>query len=245
MGGPPAVPGPKLSVVIPVYNEGGTVAEAVLQWAAELDRSALDYELLVYDDGSRDDSGRRIEALRTRVPRLILRQHPNVGHGPTVLRGYREARGEWIFQADSDSEVAPTSFRALWDVHHDHDFVLGSRQQRRSPVPRRLVTLGSRLTIRALFGTTIEDVNTPFRLMRRAPLVPLLAMLPDDCFAPNVALVGLAAWTGLRMQTVPVIFRGCRSRGGSLAGLRLWRGAIRAWWQTLTIARRVRRTMPP
>lgn len=245
MGGQPVGPRPQLSVVIPVYNEGGTIAEAVLQWAAELDRSALHYELLVYDDGSRDDSGRLVEALRARVPRLILRQHPNVGHGPTVLRGYREARGEWIFQADSDGEVAPTSFRALWDVHNDHDFVLGSRQQRRSPMPRRLVTFGSRLTIRTLFGKTIEDVNTPFRLMRRAPLVPLLAMLPDDCFAPNVVLVGLAAWAGLRMQTVPVVYRGRQSRDSSLAGFRLWRGASRAWWQTLAIAHRVRRTMPP
>lgn len=235
---------PQLSVVVPVYNEADTIAAAVLEWAAELDRGALDYELLVYDDGSRDDSGRLVETLRARVPRLSLRRHRNVGHGPTVLRGYREAHGEWIFQADSDGEVAPTSFRALWDVRHDQDFVLGARQQRRSPMLRRLVTLGSRLTIRVMFGMTIQDVNTPFRLMRRARLVPLLAMLPDDCFAPNVALVGLAARAGLRIRTVPVTYRGRRSRGSSLGGLRLWRGVSRAWWQTLTIARRVRRTSP-
>jgi dolichol-phosphate mannosyltransferase len=244
MDGQPAVPAPQLSLVIPVYNEGGTIVEAVLEWAAELDRSALDYELLVYDDGSRDDSGRLVEALRGRLPQLILRQHRNMGHGPTVLRGYREAHGEWIFQADSDGEVAPTGFRALWDVRHDHDFVLGIRQHRRSSMVRRLVTLGSRLTVRAMFGRTLPDVNTPFRLMRRAPLAPLLALLPDECFAPNVALVGLAAWTGLRMHSVPVPYRGRQSHGGSLAGLRLWRGASRAWWQTLTIAHRVRRATP-
>src|SRR5262245_33978912 len=112
----------QLSVVIPVYNEEATIADAVLEWAAELDRSAIDYELLVYDDGSCDHSGRRVEALRASIPRIVLRRHGNMGHGPTVLRGYREAHGEWIFQADSDGEVAPSSFRALWDVRHHHDF---------------------------------------------------------------------------------------------------------------------------
>ena len=204
----------------------------------------VDYELLVYDDGSRDESPHLVAALQAEVPRITLRRHRNMGHGPTVLRGYREAHGEWIFQADSDGEVAPSSFRALWDIRHDHDFILGARQQRRSPVLRQLVTLGSRLTVRALFGVTIQDVNTPFRLMRRTSLAPLLERLPDDCFAPNVALVGLAAWSGLRVQTVPVIHRGRASRRGSLGGLRLWRGVGRAWWQTLTIAQRVRRTPP-
>jgi hypothetical protein len=95
--------------------------------------------------------------------------------------------------------------------------------------------------VRILFGLEISDVNTPFRLMRRARLRPLLSGLPDDCFAPNVALAGLAARAGFRIGTVGVIHRGRPSGGGSLGGLRLWRAAGRSWWQTLAIARRARR----
>jgi glycosyltransferase involved in cell wall biosynthesis len=228
-------------VVIPVYNERETIAATVLEWAAELDRRALDYELLVYDDGSRDESARVLEDLGARVPRLILRRHANIGHGPTVLRGYRAARGDWILQADGDSEVAPASVGALWEAREGHDFVIGVRRQRRARLSRRLVTVGARLSVWLLFGAHISDVNAPFRLMSRTRLLPLLPMLPDDCFAPNVALAGLAARAGLRMGAVPVTHRS--GRPSSLRGLRLGRAAGRAWWQTLGIARRARRDL--
>jgi dolichol-phosphate mannosyltransferase len=224
---------------MPVYNEQDTIAETVGEWATELNGRDLDYELLVYDDGSRDDSGHILEALRVRIARMTVRRQVNRGHGPTVLRGYREAQGEWIFQADSDGEVAPAGFHALWDARNGHDFLLGVRQGRRSPPARKVVTFGAQLTTWALFGNWIRDVNAPFRLMRRAGLAPLLPMLPADCFAPNVALTGLAARAGLRLCTLPVPHR--PSRSSSLCGPRLWRAASRAWWQTLLIAQRARR----
>jgi hypothetical protein len=240
---PGALLSPELSVVIPVHDEQETVGATVLEWAAELDGRALDYELLVYDDGSRDESARVLEALRPRLARLVLRRQPNRGHGPTILRGYREARGEWILQADGDGEVGAASFAALWDVRPACDFVLGVRQARRARLSRRLVTLGAQLAIWVLFGSMIEDVNAPFRLMRRERLLPLLAALPDDCVAPNVALTGLAVRARLRMRAVPVLPHPVRA--SALRGLRLGRVAGRAGWQLLITAGRARRALRP
>ncbi|HVR28898.1 MAG TPA: glycosyltransferase family 2 protein [Thermoanaerobaculia bacterium] len=229
---------PALTLVMPVYNEEAAVAGVVRAWAAELDRLGIDYELRVYDDGSRDRSAEVLEALSSEIPRLLVTRHANRGHGPTILRGYREARGEWVFQTDSDGEMEPDSFGKLWERRHQHDFLFGVRAGREWTAPRWVMTRASRLAVRALFGRGVEDVNTPYRLMRRQPLARLLAGLPDDLFAPNVILSGLAVRAGLRIWQTPVPHQGRRHGGGSLGSLRkLWKPASRSLRQTIAIAR--------
>jgi glycosyltransferase involved in cell wall biosynthesis len=235
---------PELSVVIPVFNEAGTIAGVVLGWASELERLGIEHELLVYDDGSTDETGAILRQLAGQLPRLRVRAQANRGHGATVLRGYREARGQWVFQTDSDGEVAPASFAALWQARHDHDLVLGIRQHRQASLDRRLVSWLSALAVRALFGARLGDVNVPFRLMRRSRLRTLLAGLPDDLFAPNVALSGVAALARLRVGEVPVAHAGRRAGRGSLTGVRIWRAAARSLWQTAAVALRARRRRP-
>jgi glycosyltransferase involved in cell wall biosynthesis len=218
------------------------VAAVVRSWTTELDRLGIDYELRVYDDGSRDRTADALEALARELPRLLVTRHHNRGHGPTILRGYREARGDWVFQTDSDGEMEPDSFERLWRERGDHDFLLGIRAGRQSAPARWLVPRVSRLAVRTLFGRGIHDVNTPYRLMRRARLEPLLAELPDDLFAPNVILSGLAVRDGLRIWETPVPHQGRRHGGGSLVSLRkILRPAARSLRQTIAIARQPRR----
>jgi dolichol-phosphate mannosyltransferase len=228
---------PELSIVIPVFDEQGTLAEVLLSWAAELDRLGIDYELRVYDDGSRDDTPHILQSLAGRVPRLLMARHANRGHGPTILRGYREARGGWLFQADSDGEILPAAFRGLWEEREGYDLLLGCRQDRRAGPARRLISLAARGTVSLLFGRALRDVNTPFRLMRRDRVLPLFDLLPDHLFAPNVALSGLAAAAGLRIREIPVPYQGRRNGGGSLLGPRLWVCAVRSFRETLGVAR--------
>jgi glycosyltransferase involved in cell wall biosynthesis len=232
-------PSPALTVVMPVYNEEDAVAGVVRAWAAELDRLGIDYELRVYDDGSRDRTPDVLETLQRELPRLLVTRHHNRGHGPTILRGYREARGDWVFQTDSDGEMEPGSFERLWRERDDYDFLLGTRAGRRSAPARWLVTRVSRLAVRTLFGRGVSDVNTPYRLMRRERLTPLLASLPDDLFAPNVVLSGLAVRHRLRIWETPVPHQGRRSGSGSLTSLRkVLQPAARSLRQTIAVARR-------
>jgi len=230
---------PALTVVMPVYNEEGAIAEVVRSWAGELDRLGIEYELRVYDDGSRDRTPEVLERLSGELPRLLVTRHTNRGHGPTILRGYREARGEWVFQTDSDGEMEPDSFGKLWERRQDHDFLFGIRAGRVWTPPRWIMTRVSRLAVRALFGRGVDDVNTPYRLMRRERLARLVADLPDDLFAPNVILSGLAVREGLRIWQTPVPHQGRRHGGGSLVSLRkLVKPASRSLRQTIDVARR-------
>lgn len=226
---------PELSVVMPVYREAQIIASVVDAWSGMLEGHGIDYELLVYDDGSPDET---LEILRAReqvLPRLRVTSHSNRGHGATILRGYREAKGSWVFQVDSDDEIASDPFPELWRARESYDVLL-ARREGPQPVARRVVSGVSRFTVHRLFGHGVTDVNAPYRLMRRSWLEEALARIPQGTFAPNVILSGLAVRDGVRIFEQPVARRARKTGRPSLGSFTLWTRAIQSFGQTLRAA---------
>jgi glycosyltransferase involved in cell wall biosynthesis len=227
---------PALSVVMPVYNEAELIGDVVREWSAELQRLDIDYEFSIYDDGSRDKTPDVLQSLATELPGLVIHRHANRGHGPTILRGYREARGDWVFQTDSDGEMDVAGLSELWRWREEYDFILGSREGRISTPTRWLVTGIARFSVGLLFGWGIRDVNAPFRLMRREWLQDAIKQFPDDLFAPNVILSGLAVRSGLRVREIGVRFEVRRRDSGSLGSFKVFRPAAQSLRQTIAVA---------
>lgn len=225
-----------LSVVIPVFNEAGAIRDVVAAWDDAVAGLAVPYEIRVYDDGSRDATSALLAGLARERPHVVALRHENRGHGPTILRGYHEARGEWVFQVDGDDEMPAAAFPRLWARRDEADLVLGYRVGRVQSPARRVVSAASRGTVRVLFGRGVHDVNVPYRLYRRRALDALLPLVPADTFAPNVALAGLAIRRGFRVVELPVPHRHRVAGTSSLGSWRLWRSAIRAMAQTVRIA---------
>lgn len=194
-----------LTVVMPVYNEAECIEGVVRSWLDVLNSLGLSFSLLLINDGSRDATAQRLDALRAE-PGVRVIHKPNEGHGPTILQGYRLAcaDSEWVFQVDSDDELRAVLFPALWEKRKDHDAVLGVRQGREQSLGRRLLSGGSRWLVRILCGAGIPDVNVPFRLMRCACLATFLDRIPPAMFAPNVAISGILLQRGFRIATVAV-----------------------------------------
>ncbi len=230
--------GAELAVVMPVYDEAAGLRGVLTDWARALDALEIDWQLHAYDDGSRDGSRQVLEALAAELPRLRVYAHENRGHGPTLLRGYRENAGaEWLFQVDSDDEMRPEGFAALWARRADHDLLLAERVRSGQPPVRRALSAASRVLVRTLYGSAVRDVNAPYRLMRGASFRPLFAALPDGCFAPNVVLSGFAAALGLRVLNWPVPQRPRPAGQVSIRRWRLLRAALLSAWQTLRARR--------
>lgn len=220
---------PDLALVIPVHNEAALVREVVEDWVRTLDEMGAPYAIHMYDDGSTDGTAAILAELAARHPRLAVSRHGNRGHGPTVLRGYREADAAWVFQADGDGEIPAREILPLWAAREGADLLLGYRTGRRSAPVRRLVSLVARASLGALSGRLLRDVNTPFRLMRGAWLREAAPRLPDDARVPNILLAALAARSGARIVELPVRFEGRPARGSWLSSGRLLRfcaGAI-------------------
>lgn len=232
---------PELSVVMPVYNEEALIAQVIEEWTTCLEQQQIDYEFLVYDDGSRDRTRERLERAKEILSRLTVRWHANRGHGPTLLRGYREAQGKWILQVDSDGEIPSENFELLWEYRLDHDFLVGQRTGRTQSMARRILTRGTGAVVGFFFGSCVKDVNCPLRLMRRDKFIHLFSLLPEDIFAPNAVLSGLAFQEGLRIFQCQVKAQDRRAGKSSLTHLRIVSGAWRAFFQTASVGIRAGR----
>lgn len=225
-----------LIVVMPVYNEAEAIGPVLKKWQAMLDTLNIRYQIRAYNDGSKDNTGAILKEVSSASDGRILGvDKANSGHGPTILRGYREAarEAEWVFQIDSDDEMGPESFPKLWSMREEYDFLVGQRDGRRQPLPRKIISFVSRLCVRIFYGKGIWDVNTPYRLMRVDAFQSYYEAIPDSTFAPNVILSGLAARNGLRMTEIPVPQHDRTTGEVSIKKWKLLKAAVRSFAQTI------------
>ncbi|MEC7115578.1 MAG: glycosyltransferase family 2 protein [Actinomycetota bacterium] len=227
-----------VAVVIPVFNEEKLIGECINEWLNVLDSVNLNYEILIIDDGSSDATISIVERYRDNQNiQLIIKQ--NEGHGPTILAGYKRAVGiaEWVFQADSDNEINPNQFSALWSRRQGQDAVIAWRQGRDQTTVRRLVTFFARVTTKVLFRCHLRDVNIPFRLFRSETLTILLEKIPSDTFAPNIALSGALSLMNFQVEECPVVFNERIVGESSLSNLGAVRKGGRALLELIKISR--------
>jgi dolichol-phosphate mannosyltransferase len=230
----------ELAVVMPVYNEEGCIAGVIRSWRDMLYAAGINFVMIVIDDGSRDRTADILYRVATE-DRIRVVHQANAGHGPTILKGYAQAviLADWVFQCDSDNEMGPDSFGGLWALRHEADAVLGCRRHRQQNIQRSLISFGSRKTVEWLFGRGIEDVNTPYRLMRCSVVQPILECIPPDTLAPNVILCGALTFAGARVRSLPVPCRPRQTGRASIVRWKLWTVAVRSFRQTLRCSRQI------
>lgn len=205
------MPPETLLVVIPAFNEQSSMAGVVAEWRTRLTTSGIDFQILLLDDGSTDQSPEVMESIRRDDPeRILIRRHANRGHGQTCLEGYRLACRlgvPWVFQIDSDGQCSPEFFPALWEKRADADVVYGCRAARDDGIRRVLASLILRWTVCLSTGCWCVDPNVPYRLMRTEALEPILNTIPSRFFLANVALAVQLQRAGWRHASVPIRFR--------------------------------------
>jgi glycosyltransferase involved in cell wall biosynthesis len=200
---------PKLSVLVPVYNEAGTIAELVSRVLAA--PVPIAKEVLIGDDGSTD--GTR-EILRALPPHPDLRIHfmdVNVGRGGVLKHLLRLATGDIIVHQDADLEYDPSEYaRLLEPILADRaDVVYGSRFKGEIRQMRAVNNLGNRLMsamARVLYGVAITDLMTCYK-MYRADLVRGV-VFDADGFHFEAEFTARLARRGARFAEVPISFVG-------------------------------------
>ena len=223
----------ELTVVMPVYNEQDIIGTVIESWIRTLCAIRVNFELIVLNDGSKDNTLIRLIELGEKYGELKIIDKKNSGHGSTILQGYRMALSPWVFQVDSDNEMEAEHFPALWEIREGYDLIIGTRMDRTNAMPRRIISWISRKTILVFYGRTIRDVNSPYRLYRRERFAEAFNILPPDTFAPNVILSGLAGVMKLRMVELNVP---CRPRATGEVSIKRWKllkAAAKSFQQTV------------
>ena len=162
-----------ISVTLPAYNEEENIRPMVSEVVEVMPRlvedgQIEDYEVIVVNDGSRDNTAQVVRELSEQFPAVRLVDHEvNRGYGAAVYTGFTSARKDLVFLTDSDKQFDVSEVKSLLPLLDKADLVAGYRAPRRDPFTRRLFGTGWTTLVTILFGYTVRDVDCAFKLFRR------------------------------------------------------------------------------
>ena len=219
------MPAVQLSVVVPVYNEADNILPLCRQVDQALD-GLVDYELVLVDDGSTDDSPQVLRQAMAEHPRLLVLFHPsNAGQSAALCTGAAAAQGELMATLDGDLQNDPADLPKLLAVHRGSDrpvLVAGNRVNRRDTWVRRVSSRVANRVRSWLLNDQCPDTGCSLKLFRRADFLLLPQFDHMHRFLP-----ALFAAQGIGIENVPVNHRP-RAAGESKYGVgnRLWVGIV-------------------
>jgi dolichol-phosphate mannosyltransferase len=214
----------KVSVVIPAHDEANGIEETLRGLVAELEAARLDFEVVVVDDHSRDDTAARVASATAREPRIrLVTNHRRPGFGMAVRRGLEAYTGDAVAVVMADLSDDPRDVvRYFEHIERGAECVFGSRFQPGSRLvdypPHKLVLnrLGNWF-IRALFRHRLDDTTNAFKCYRREVIdgcQPLLSVH----FNLTVELPLKAVIRGFHYEVIPI---GWRNRTTGVSKLKI------------------------
>ncbi|MET0488420.1 MAG: glycosyltransferase family 2 protein [Candidatus Rokuibacteriota bacterium] len=221
---------PRFSVVIPVYNERGTIEKLL----ARVQAVPLDKEIVVVDDGSTDGTRELLARLTADGAVRVFLQDHNRGKGAALRRGFAEARGAVILIQDADLEYDPRDYPGLLGPidRGEADVVYGSRFL---GGPHRVLLfwhyVGNRLltTLSNVFtNLNLSDVWTCYKVFRAEVLRDIT--LREDRFGFEAEVTAKIARGRWRIYEVPISYHGRTYAEGKKI---TWKDGIRGVWCTV------------
>lgn len=193
-----------ISAFFPAYNDAGTIGTIVRSVASILPTLTDDYEIVVVNDGSADETGKILRSLAAEYPFLKVIEHEaNRGYGAALITGFANCSKDLIFYTDGDGQYDVGELRCLLEKFtEDVDLVNGYKISRSDPLHRVLVGSIYQRLMRLLFHLRIRDVDCDFRLFRRALLSD--APLTFDSGVICVEMMKKLESRGCRTVEVPV-----------------------------------------
>ena len=161
-----------VSVVVPVYDEEGNIAELHRQLGAALSALNRSSEIIFVDDGSKDGTLRELARVRDLDPRVeVISLRRNFGKTPALLAGFAEARGQYIITLDGDLQDDPAELpRFVEALDSGLDLVSGWKKVRHDPASKTVPSRLFNFTVRRSTGIPLHDFNCGFKGYRREVL---------------------------------------------------------------------------
>jgi glycosyltransferase involved in cell wall biosynthesis len=241
---------PRLSLILPAYNEAPNLRRGILQQVADyLAGQPYPHEVLVVDDGSADETASLVEAFAREHPSFTLLCEPHRGKAMAVRAAVLAARGRYVLFADLDLSTPLTySEPFLQLLDGGWDVVIGSREAKGgarlgAPVQRRIMGKAFSLLVRLLLLPGIHDSQCGFKAFRREVACDLFRSLrvfraeAGEVSGPRVTafdveLLLLARKKGYTIREVPVLWRHVETRRVNplLDSSRMLREVLTIWW---------------
>ena len=196
-----------LSMIIPCYNEAGSIAGTLKDLDRYLSRSGIKYEIIVVDDGSTDGSGEKAQALG--IKNLVLhRNDTNLGYGASLKAGIRLSKFGWAGTCDADGTYPVEDIPALLGEIPHYSMVVGSRTGKNVNIPlmRRPAKWLLNKLANYLTGVKIPDINSGLRIFRKEECIRFFKILPNNfSFSTTITLSMLT--NDMAVKFIPINYK--------------------------------------
>ncbi len=235
---------PTYSIVIPAYTESARLGATLDKVLGYVRAQGLDAEVIVVNDGSRDNTAEIVRAFAAKDPCLRLVENPgNRGKGYSVRNGMLNSRGHIVLFSDADLsspiEEAPKLFNAL---EQGADIAIGSRwlrsetQTQRQPLHRQLFGRIFNLALRLTLGLHFKDTQCGFKAFKRPAVEAIFPLQRIERWGFDPEILFLARRFKFKVKEVPVLWG---HSGGTrinplIDGSRMVQEMLRVRWYSLT-----------
>jgi len=196
-----STPSPKISVVVPAYNEEDIIGYIIQRITDTLTKREYSFEVIVIDDGSTDKTAINAKEAGGRVFR-----HPyNIGNGAAIKTGIRNAQGEIIVMMDADGQHPPEDIPRLLEKIDPYDLVVGARtKESDSAIHRDIANTAYNLLASYVSGKRIEDLTSGFRAIKASTARGFVYLLPNQFSYPTTLTLATLR-TGRSLAYVPIV----------------------------------------
>ena len=206
----------KLSVIVPAYNKDSEVFESISNYVSQLKILPYDWEIIVVDDASRDQTLR--EAVRSKkfngnTKRIKIYSYDlNLGKGFALYFGFKKSQGDIVVFADSDLDLPASNIPVLVDYFKKDtaDIAIGSKRHKLSqvsyPMLRKFMSSTYYLLVKILFNLNVSDTQVGAKAFRREVLKNCFPRIVVKTFAFDLELLVVAKILGYhKIVEAPVI----------------------------------------
>ena len=201
-----------LSIVIPAYNEGLRLPDTLTLVKEYVDtHEKMSIEVLVVDDGSKDNTVDLVRQRMERFPELrIIENKINKGKGKVVKQGMLESKGNYRLFMDADHSTPINELDKLLQFIPEHDVIFGSRYldsksiKVKQPLKRRIISRISNLIIQFLLLPNIKDTQCGFKLFSAQAAEDVFSIQRMEGWSFDIELLTIAKLHGYALKEVPV-----------------------------------------
>ena len=157
-----------ISAFFPVYNDEGTIKLMVDRLNSVLKKVADDYEIIIVDDCSPDNSGEIADKIARKDKKVrVIHHKENKGYGGALKSGFYGSKKDWVFYTDGDAQYNVAELESLVPFAEEYDVVTGYKINRADGLYRDFVSSAYNVFVRIFFNLKTKDVDCDFRLMKR------------------------------------------------------------------------------
>ena len=202
----------KVSLVIPMYNEGSIIEGAIKTFSEYLKSKYEDWELIFVDDGSKDGCGDAVRKASEKEPRIRLEGYPdNRGKGCAVRTGMIAAKGDIVVFTDCDNAYGEDAVGRMIDMFSESkaDIIIGSRNLSKDGYKdytfiRKLASKTYIKVIGIVAGFKFSDAQSGIKGFRREAAQKVFRNCEVDRFAFDLEAIMIAQKAGFKIEEMPV-----------------------------------------